>query len=62
MHTENRITDGFFEIIQDVTTLQITITKYNEPIKITSGDRVLSIDELHSMLVHERTALFMEGC
>lgn len=61
MHDRNAVQDGFFEIIQDVQTKRIDLLKYGEKIKEIQPGRILSIDELHEMLIRERTEMFMEG-
>jgi len=61
MHDRNAVQDGFFEIIQDVKTKRIDLLKYGEKIKEIQPGRILSIDELHEMLIRERTEMFMEG-
>lgn len=61
MHDRNAVQDGFFEIIQDVKTKRIDLLKYGEKIKEIQPGRILSIDELHDMLIRERTEMFMEG-
>lgn len=61
MHDRNAVQDGFFEIIQDVKTKRIDLLKYGEKIKEIQPGRILSIDELHDMLIRERTEMFIEG-
>ena len=61
MHDRNAVQDGFFEIIQDVKTKRIDLLKYGQKIKEIQPGRILSIDELHEMLIRERTEMFMEG-
>lgn len=61
MHESNKIVDGFFEIRQDVNTKRISLLKYGALIKSIQPGKLLTLDELHDMLIKERTEMFMEG-
>ena len=61
MHDKNMIVDGFFSISQDMSTKEISLTKYGKLIKTIQEDRILSLDDLHRMLQKERASYFMEG-
>lgn len=61
MHDANEIIDGFFVIRQDMETMRVQLTRYGETVKVIQPGRVLSLDELHDMLVKERTEMFFEG-
>lgn len=53
-HEANRVDDGFWTIIQDVNTNRITLLRCGEQVKLIQPGRVLSFDELHTMLIRER--------
>ena len=61
MHEANEIIDGFFSIHQDMNTKRIIISKYGQTVKQIQPGRILTLDELHDMLIRERTEMFMEG-
>ena len=61
MHDANEIIDGFFVIRQDMETMRVQLTRYGETVKVIQPGRVLSLDELHDMLVKDRTEMFFEG-
>ena len=60
-HEANEIVDGFFTIRQDVTTNRVVLEKYGQTVKIIQPGKILTLDELHDMLMKERTEMFMEG-
>jgi len=60
-HEANEIQDGFFVIRQDMETKRIQLMKYGEVVKNIQPGRILTLDELHDMLIKERTEMFMEG-
>lgn len=61
MHDANEIIDGFFVIRQDMQTMRVELSRYGEIVKRIQPGRVLSMDELHDMLIKERTEMFFEG-
>lgn len=60
-HEANEIVDGFFAIRQDVTTNRVVLEKYGQTVKTIQPGKILTLDELHDMLMKERTEMFMEG-
>lgn len=60
-HEANEIVDGFFAIRQDVKTNRVVLEKYGQTVKIIQPGKILTLDELHDMLMKERTEMFMEG-
>lgn len=60
-HEANEIVDGFFTIRQDVQTNRVVLEKYGQIVKIIQPGKILTLDELHDMLMKERTEMFMEG-
>lgn len=60
-HQANEIIDGFFRIHQDVGTKRVQLQRYGETVKIIQPGKILTLDELHDMLIKERTEMFMEG-
>ena len=56
-HQANRIDDGFFSIVQDIETKWIHLIRFGVPIKEIQPGKILSIDELHELLIHERAEL-----
>lgn len=61
MHEANEITDGFFLIRQDMDTKRVVLQRYGETVKIIQPGKILTMEELHNMLIKERTEMFMEG-
>lgn len=61
MHTHNEIIDGYFKIVQDLATKRVYLYKYNDIVRQIQPGKILTLDELHNMLVTERTNLFFEG-
>lgn len=57
MHTENKIIDGYFEIRQNVCNNRIELYRLGEVVKHYQPGRVLTLEELHDMLIEERSAL-----
>ena len=60
-HQANEIVDGFFLIRQDMDTKRVVLQRYGETVKIIQPGKILTMDELHNMLIKERTEMFMEG-
>ena len=60
-HEANEIVDGFFTIRQDVETKRVQLQRYGETVKIIQPGKILTLDELHDMLIKERTEMFVEG-
>lgn len=60
-HQANEIIDGFFRIHQDVETKRVQLQRYGETVKTIQPGKILTLDELHNMLIKERTEMFMEG-
>lgn len=60
-HEANEIVDGFFTIRQDVQTNRVVLEKYGQIVKIIQPGKLLTLDELHDMLMKKRTEMFMEG-
>jgi hypothetical protein len=60
-HQANEIVDGFFLIRQDMDTKRVVLQRYGETVKIIQPGKILTLDELHNMLIKERTEMFMEG-
>ncbi len=60
-HQANEIVDGFFLIRQDMDTKRVILQRYGETVKIIQPGKILTLDELHNMLIKERTEMFMEG-
>lgn len=61
MHEANEIVDGYFSIRQDAKTFRVELIRYGEKVKEIQPGKMLTIDELHDMLVFERTQIFLEG-
>lgn len=60
-HEANEIVDGFFTIRQDVKTNRVVLEKCGQTVKIIQPGKILTLDELHDMLMKERTEMFIEG-
>ena len=60
-HQANEIVDGFFLIRQDMDTKRVVLQRYGETVKIIQPGKILTMEELHNMLIKERTEMFMEG-
>lgn len=60
-HQANEIVDGFFLIRQDMDTKRVVLQRYGETVKIIQPGKILTMEELHEMLMKERTEMFMEG-
>lgn len=60
-HQANEIVDGFFLIRQDMDTKRVILQRYGETVKIIQPGKILTMEELHNMLIKERTEMFMEG-
>ena len=60
-HQANKIVDGFFLIRQDMDTKRVVLQRYGETVKIIQPGKILTMEELHDMLIKERTEMFMEG-
>lgn len=60
-HQANEIVDGFFLIRQDMDTKRVVLQRYGETVKIIQPGKILTMAELHNMLIKERTEMFMEG-
>lgn len=61
MVEELAIIDGFFEISQNMRTREIILKEYGQPVRSIAGGPVLNMDELHALLIRERTRYFVEG-
>lgn len=57
MHEANRIDDGFYTIIQDAQTKRIQLIRFGVLVKEIQPGKILSLDELHELLIHERAEL-----
>jgi hypothetical protein len=57
MHEANRIDDGFYTIIQDAQTKRIQLIRFGVQVKEIQPGKILSLDELHDLLIHERAEL-----
>ena len=60
-HEANEIVDGFFTIRQEMSTTRVFLMKYGETVRTIQPGKILTMDELHEMLMKERTEMFMEG-
>ena len=60
-HEANEIVDGFFAIRQDVKTNRVVLEKYGQTVKIIQPGKILTLDELHDMLMKERTEMQLGG-
>lgn len=57
MHTENRIQDGFYEIVQNAQTQDIDIFLNGEKVKTVPCDKMLTFEELRDALIRERKSI-----
>ena len=60
-HEANEIVDGFFTIRQEMSTKRVFLMKYGETVRTIQPGKILTMEELHEMLMKERTEMFMEG-
>lgn len=61
MHLMNEIMDGYYQIVQEMTSKRVTIKKNGQVIRVIQPGRILSLDDLHEMLMKERTEMSIEG-
>lgn len=59
MHISNECDDGFFKIIQHMTTNRVELFRRGEKVKEIQPGKTLTIDELHDMLIRERTEILI---
>lgn len=59
MDMARRIDDAVFSIVQDTEDKKVTVKKVNEVIFEEVQDHLLTFDELHAILMRERTKHFM---
>lgn len=59
MDMARRIDDAVFSIVQDTEDKKVTVKKVNEVIYEETQDHLLTFDELHAILMRERTKYFM---
>ena len=59
MDMARRIDDNVFSIVQDTEDKKVTVKKVNEVIFEEAQDHLLTFDELHAVLMRERTKHFM---
>jgi hypothetical protein len=59
MDMARRIDDAVFSIVQDTEDKKVTVKKVNEVIYEKTQDQLLTFDELHAILMRERTKYFM---
>jgi hypothetical protein len=59
MDMARRIDDAVFSIVQDTEDKKVTVKKVNEVIYEKTQDQLLTFDELHAVLMRERTKHFM---
>lgn len=59
MDMARRIDDAVFSIVQDTEDKKVTVKKVNEVIFEEAQDHLLTFDELHAILMRERTKYFM---
>ena len=59
MDMARRIDDAVFSIVQDTEDKKVTVKKVNEVIFEEAQDHLLTFDELHAVLMRERTKHFM---
>jgi hypothetical protein len=59
MDMARRIDDAVFSIVQDTEDKKVTVKKVNEVIYEKTQDQLLTFDELHAILMRERTKHFM---
>ena len=60
-HEANEIVDGFFTIRQEMETKRVYLMKYGQTVRTIQPGKILTMEELHEMLMKERTEMFMEG-
>lgn len=56
-HEANEISDGFWKIRQEMSTMRIYIDRFGELVKMISPGRILSMEELHDTLIKERSEM-----
>jgi hypothetical protein len=59
MDMARRIDDAVFSIVQDTEDKKVTVKKVNKVIFEEAQDHLLTFDELHAVLMRERTKHFM---
>lgn len=59
MDMARRIDDAVFSIVQDTEDKKVMVKKVNEVIYEETPDHLLTFDELHAVLMRERTKHFM---
>ena len=59
MDMARRIDDAVFSIVQDTEDKKVMVKKVNEVIYEEAQDHLLTFDELHAVLMRERTKHFM---
>lgn len=59
MDMARRIDDAVFSIVQDTEDKKVTVKKVKEVIFEEAQDHILTFDELHAVLMRERTKHFM---
>lgn len=59
MDMARRIDDAVFSIVQDTEDKKVTVKKVNEVIFEETQDHILTFDELHAILMRERTKYFI---
>lgn len=59
MDMARRIDDAVFSIVQDTEDKKVTVKKVNEVIYEEAQDHLFTFDELHAVLMRERTKHFM---
>ena len=60
-HESNGIVDGLFEISQNVENNRVTLYYMGEQVRTIQPGRLLSFQELHEMLLSERSNLEIGG-
>ena len=56
-HEANEISDGFWKIRQEMTTMRIYLDRFGELVKTIQPGRILSMEELHDTLIKERSEM-----
>lgn len=56
-HEANEISDGFWKIRQEMSTMRIYIDRFGELVKMIQPGRILSMEELHDTLIKERSEM-----
>lgn len=56
-HEANEISDGFWKIRQEMTTMRIYIDRFGDLVKTVQPGRILSMEELHDTLIKERSEM-----